>query len=426
MIQVRSANQGLPSSDLPPAPIATIDITPFTASALETSSSSAEERTARMNAQAKVILSVQQAAMGNGFMNITGHGIAPSVFSNFHDALVAFFNLPVKAKVHCCDPGNSSTARGYTKFQAENAAAVFGRVSPADLKEAFDFGPPSSSSSSSSSPSSSPPSLASSFSAHYDYGSNLYPDASLVPHFRQAVHAYYKAMEGLEKTLFCIFTHVLARVTGHQLSSDFLASQIYPFRGLLRANYYPALPTEKVIDQVHDETRLGAHTDSGPFTILWTQTPGLEVCLPKGEEKNAREVDDEEIRSNNPSSPENRPWQWRAVPVVAGALTINVADQLRRWSNGLFYSCIHRVNAMVNPSSPRLSIAYFPTQMLPSPDQVAKDPVITPLCREGDKCRYAPLEIRKYLERQFQVFKNKEEEKKPTEEEGGEISIAAT
>merc|ERR1711935_425124 len=99
-----------------------------------------------------------------------------------------------------------------------------------------------------------------------------------------------------------IFTLALASATGRELPAHYLEQQIKPNRGLLKACWYPACEASSP-----DEARISGHTDWGPFTILLTTRPGLEVCI---------------------KSEESGGYQWRAVPVVPGAFTVNVADQL--------------------------------------------------------------------------------------------------
>ncbi|RDW89239.1 hypothetical protein BP6252_01271 [Coleophoma cylindrospora] len=100
---------------------------------------------------------------------------------------------------------------------------------------------------------------------------------------------------------------------------------------VLRLMRYPALATQP-------ETNfpsLGEHTDWGTMTLLFTKTGGLEVKSP-----DARE--------------------FVPVPVVEGALVVNIGDGLALWSDGALKSTLHRVSREASLyDQDRYSMAYF-------------------------------------------------------------------
>lgn len=64
--------------------------------------------------------------------------------------------------------------------------------------------------------------------------------------------------------------------------------------------------------------RAGAHSDYGSITLLFQKdVPGLEVQASRTE--------------------------WISAPLIDGAITVNVGDQMELWTNGLFKSTKHRV-----------------------------------------------------------------------------------
>lgn len=109
------------------------------------------------------------------------------------------------------------------------------------------------------------------------------------------------------------------------------------------------------------DIRAGAHSDYGSLTLLF-QRPGqtgLEILSP-------------------------RTGEWEPVPVVPGAVCVNVGDLMSFWTAGLLRSTVHRV---VVPSGggegegegkgTRYSIAYFAhpadeTLIEPIPSEVVK------------------------------------------------------
>ena len=85
---------------------------------------------------------------------------------------------------------------------------------------------------------------------------------------------------------------------------------------------------------------LGAHTDYECFTLLIAdENPGLEILFP-------------------PSPLTGDKPLWRPCPVRSGTLTVNVADFLMRWTNGLYKSTVHRVMSKLGTPA-RYSVPFF-------------------------------------------------------------------
>lgn len=67
-----------------------------------------------------------------------------------------------------------------------------------------------------------------------------------------------------------------------------------------------------------EPVRAGAHSDYGSITLLFQKdVPGLEVQASRTE--------------------------WISAPLIPGAITVNVGDQMELWTNGLLKSTKHRV-----------------------------------------------------------------------------------
>ncbi|XP_068169911.1 uncharacterized protein [Antennarius striatus] len=130
----------------------------------------------------------------------------------------------------------------------------------------------------------------------------------------------------------------------------------------LRTLYYPPVDSEKVKEE---QVRCGEHSDYGSITLLFQRNEGLQVLSRSGEYIN--------------------------VPVIPGAVLINIADLMQRWTSDQFISARHRV--LLPPagdSCTRQSLAFFV-----QPDDEA---VIT--CLDGSN-KYPPVTGRGYLHERY-------------------------
>ena len=94
---------------------------------------------------------------------------------------------------------------------------------------------------------------------------------------------------------------------------DFFVDKHAPHASTARFFHYPPVRSRPSAGQL----RAGSHTDYGTVTLVFQEkVEGLEAL-----------VDGE----------------WLTVPVVPGTVTVNVADLLSRWTNGIYRSPNHRV-----------------------------------------------------------------------------------
>ena len=94
---------------------------------------------------------------------------------------------------------------------------------------------------------------------------------------------------------------------------DFFVDKHLPHASTARFFHYPPLQSQPSAGQL----RAGSHTDYGTVTLVFQEkVEGLEALV-NGE--------------------------WLTVPVVPGTVTVNVADLLSRWTNGIYRSPNHRV-----------------------------------------------------------------------------------
>jgi isopenicillin N synthase-like dioxygenase len=278
-----------------------------------------------------------------GFFQITGHGIPDGVAEPAWTMATRFFDLPLEDKL--------SVARrtpdypyGYMPLAGESLGQSMtdaGQVTPPDLKEVFNMGPPVRPAHQFADP-----------DQAWAYSPNLWP--AVLPELEAAWTAYYEAMRDLGSRLMSLFARGLG------LPPGFLAAQTGHGANALRANNYPARDTAALPGQL----RAGAHTDYGTLTILRQDTVGgLEVLGPAG--------------------------TWTGVEPVPGAFVVNIGDLMARWTNDRWRSTLHRV---VNPPDP--SAAAARRQSMPYFQNANWSAEISclPTCLEpGEQPRYVPV-----------------------------------
>uniref|UniRef100_A0A3Q4BXB9 Fe2OG dioxygenase domain-containing protein n=1 Tax=Mola mola TaxID=94237 RepID=A0A3Q4BXB9_MOLML len=130
----------------------------------------------------------------------------------------------------------------------------------------------------------------------------------------------------------------------------------------LRCLYYPPVDPEMV---QQNQLRCGEHSDYGSITLLFQSSEGLQVRSRSGE--------------------------FLSVPVVPGAVLVNIADLMQRWTSDRFVSVLHRV--LLPPAgdlAARQSLAFF----LQPDDEAVID------CCDGSN-KYAPVTSGAYLLQRF-------------------------
>ncbi|MBM2292976.1 isopenicillin N synthase family oxygenase [Sulfitobacter pseudonitzschiae] len=184
-------------------------------------------------------------------------------------------------------------------------------------------------------------------------GPNQWPDAEVLPGFRETIEAYVEAMTVLGRKMASAIAISLG------LPADSLNRYFEDPTTFLRLLHYPPQPPE---DGLFGSA---PHTDYGFITLLaQDDVGGLEVL--------------------------NKNGDWVAAPPVPGAFVMNVGDILARWSNDLFVSTPHRV---INSSGrERYSQPFF---FDPSMDETIK--VLEPCIGPDGQEKYEPILYRDYL-----------------------------
>lgn len=199
--------------------------------------------------------------------------------------------------------------------------------------------------------------------AYPNFAPNIWPPSP--PSLRPAMEAYYRAMEGLMRTLSQVAAIAL------ELPEDWFASALDRHTSHLRLLHYPAPECDFEAGQL----RCGVHTDLGTMTILRNEAApgGLEV--------------------------RGRDGQWVTAPAIPNTFVVNIGDLMMRWTNDRWTSTPHRVGIPpfeLRARSRRLSIAYFVRPNYDAPI------ACIPSCADEDHPpRYPPTTLRDYSVARF-------------------------
>ncbi|KQS66760.1 isopenicillin N synthase family oxygenase [Modestobacter sp. Leaf380] len=287
-----------------------------------------------------------------GFFQITGHGLDPELVTGVYDSAKAFFAQPLEAKRAVAQP-DPKTVRGYTAVGEQAFAYNDDTSAPGDLHQKFDIGP---------------------------VGVPDDPYFSVEnagPHFipnqwpaepagmEEAWTAYFHAANDLCRTIMRGFA------LGLDLDEQFFAPYVDKDISMLRAIHYPHRDEPPLRGQM----RAGAHTDYGSLTIVRPEEApgGLQVFTQDGD--------------------------WFDVPVIPGALVVNIGDLMAQWTNDQWISTRHRV---ANPprdvvaDTERMSIVFFHQ---PNYDAVIE--ALPTTVAPGEEPRYAPTTSGDHLTSKF-------------------------
>lgn len=236
---------------------------------------------------------LDRACASAGFLYLTGSQLDPTVFDRLLTRAKAYFALDERTKM-ASYIGLSENHSGYVP-PGEEQFADGGH----DFKEAYDV--------------------------NCDYGlsegrrpllgPNLWPD---IPGFREDVLAYYHHVTGIGRKLFRAFALALGLDENH-----FDAVTRHP-PSQLRLIHYPFDASAR------DRPGIGSHTDYECFTLLFATAPGLQIIDKQG--------------------------GWIDVPLIEGAMIMNIGDMMEIMSNGRYVATRHRVRKVPEE---RYSFALF-------------------------------------------------------------------
>ena len=228
-----------------------------------------------------------------GFLYIGGAQLDWALFRRLVARAKAYFALDHEAKM-ASYIGHSQNHSGYVPVGEEQ----FG-TGTSDLKEAYDI--------------------------NRDYlrpddrrpllGPNNWPE---MPGFREDVSAYYRHLSDIGGQIFCAFALALGLEEDH-----FDAHRRNP-PSQLRLIHYP------FDSSAQDRPGIGAHTDYECFTLLFATAGGLQIL--------------------------DRNGDWVDVPLMDGAMIMNIGDMMEILSNGRYVATTHRVKKVAQQ---RYSFPFF-------------------------------------------------------------------
>ena len=257
------------------------------------------------DAEAAAAWEIHKAARETGFFYVKNHGVSGDAVAAAFAATRRYFAQPLDTKLQMYLRKWPGMLRGYEPMLFQQ----LDDGSPRDLKEAF-------------------------YAARHldadhplvreklpNHGPNQWPDN--LPGFREAIEAYYEPALDLGRHLMRLIALSL------QLDRAFFDEAFFEPCGTLRLLHYPPHPADAAPNQLG----AGAHTDYGAITLLaQDDNGGLEV--------------------------ENAAGQWLRADPIPGTIVINLGDMVKRWTNDLYHSNMHRVlNNRTN--SDRYSLPLF-------------------------------------------------------------------
>lgn len=278
---------------------------------------------------------VHKACRDTGFFYVCNHGIPQETLDLQLSWAQRFFALPIAAKrTLSMERGHGPV--GYEPMQLQTLDIG----SPPDLKEGFQFHRERD-----------VDEKGGATDAEYR-GTNSWP--SELPGFRAQMLDYHERVIALGRHLMGVIAQSLELRVGYfdEGLADLMCS--------VRLLHYPPHPPSAAFNQLG----AGAHTDWGSITmLLQDECGGLEVKHASGE--------------------------WIRATPMPGTLVVNLGDMVRRWTNDIYHSTMHRV--LNNASGKdRYSVAsffnpnyQFRVECLPTCLPEAGDPLYPP-CTVGE------------------------------------------
>jgi isopenicillin N synthase-like dioxygenase len=288
-------------------------------------------------AHRQIAWEIHKACRETGFFYVANHRVSDALIARQFDWARRFFDLPLERKM-AIHMTKSPTMVGYEPLgvQVTDSQDEKAKASPPDLKEAFFIGTEIG------------PDHPYAGKAIRGYGSNQWPDG--MPGLREDVLAYHAAISDLSMRVVRLIALSL------DLPRDYFDPMFDMPNTTLRLLKYPPQPANAAFNQMG----AGAHTDWGGVTLLAQDgIGGLEV--------------------------RNAAGDWIRAKPIAGTFVVNLGDLIKRWTNGLYSSNLHRV--MNNQSGrDRYSIPFFfgprPSSVIEAlPTCVGEDrPALFPPC----------------------------------------------
>ncbi|XP_068710551.1 uncharacterized protein [Montipora foliosa] len=240
-----------------------------------------------------------------GFVYIKNHGIPQDKIASIFKLSDDFFQLDHDVKQKYARPA-SGCGHGWVAFEREKVSPD----RPADHKEAFNITEPCN-------------------------DQRVWPDDK-VPGFQKEIHSFFELCGQLSLHILHLMALGLELKDAEIFTDTHKTMESTKNATTLRLLHYPCIKEEDGIKP--GQIRCGEHTDYGSITLLFQdEMPGLEV-LPLGCE------------------------DYIPAPPLPGAIVVNVADLMQRWTADKLKSTRHRVSIPTEECHrrvPRRSLAFF-------------------------------------------------------------------
>ncbi|CAK7203592.1 hypothetical protein SEUCBS139899_006329 [Sporothrix eucalyptigena] len=291
-------------------------------------------------AKTAVVDQIREQCGINGFFQITGHRVNPTLQENVLYWSKQFFALSDEAK-QTCSKDNNTWNRGYEMLRSQ----ILEEGTQPELKEGFYIGADI--------PTDHPYFV----NKKLNSGPNQWPvegfDEEKLEGFKSSTMSYYNATVSLASDV------LQALALSLSLDETFFSKFMDGAVATMRLLHYPVQPPDSDAKLTRG---IGAHTDFGAITLLLQDdVDGLQVW-------------------------DKHTDTWIDVEPVKGAYVVNLGNLMQRWTNEKYISNVHRV---INRSGKeRFSIPIF---ISGNPDYVVE---CIPSCKAvGEASKFPPTTV---------------------------------
>lgn len=303
----------------------------------------AGSRSPRLEDRKAVGWEIHKACRDTGFFYVRNHGVPEDLRQAQLEWSRRFFALPLERKMEISIE-RSRCMRGFEPLAIQRLDVD----SPPDLKESLMLGRE--------------------LAPEHPWierkvphqGANQWPAG--LPGFREQMERYYRHAVDLGRHLMRCLALSL------DLREDFFDEGLREYMATLRLVHYPPHPQNAAFNQLG----AGAHTDWGSITVLLQDDcGGLEV--------------------------QNAAGDWIRAEPIPGTFVINLGDMVRRWTNDLYQSTMHRVLNNLSGRD-RYSVAVFF-----NPDYFYRVECVSTCLPESGRPRYEPCTVGEHIAEMFRL-----------------------
>jgi isopenicillin N synthase-like dioxygenase len=256
-----------------------------------------------------VVKEISEACSTWGGFVLVDHGLEPAFLEQVLEMGRAFFALPLEIKQHYSLQLHGAKWRGYMPRGGERSR----NGTRVDAKEGLYLGDEHA--------------LDHPNQGLPTFGANVFPMEEL-PEMKHVILKYHEQMKQLGNRMMRILALAL------ELEEDAIENTVTEHDPVIlpRIFHYPPMIL-RCADPDDIQWGIGEHSDYGLWTMLLTDSPGLEFQHPTTK-------------------------VWSPVPFVPHGICMNVGDVLDRLTAGRFVSPYHRARNL-SSTTPRLSLPFF-------------------------------------------------------------------